>query len=170
MPFEVQNDKSVVEIPSPVEGTVEEVLVQEGTVSLDVTSTFPLDVDVKLAFLKGLSDKTKVDTHSPPVLTMPQAPKDSLRNHADSVNYLAKYPPLHILADDDARLGKNSFTFLTLTPDDARKLNEASFSAVDLKLNTAGNGTVAKEFKKSDKIVISVKADVTFLVDQDRLK
>ena len=31
---EVQNDKAVVEIPSPVEGTVEEVLVGEGTVAV----------------------------------------------------------------------------------------------------------------------------------------
>lgn len=31
---EVQNDKSVVEIPSPVEGTVEEILVEEGTVAV----------------------------------------------------------------------------------------------------------------------------------------
>ncbi|REI05321.1 dihydrolipoamide acetyltransferase family protein [Staphylococcus felis] len=31
---EVQNDKSVVEIPSPVSGTIEEVLVEEGTVSV----------------------------------------------------------------------------------------------------------------------------------------
>ena len=31
---EVQNDKSVVEIPSPVSGTVEEVLVEEGTVAV----------------------------------------------------------------------------------------------------------------------------------------
>ena len=31
---EVQNDKAVVEIPSPVEGTVEEILVQEGTVAV----------------------------------------------------------------------------------------------------------------------------------------
>ena len=30
---EIQNDKAVVEIPSPVEGTVEEVLVEEGTVA-----------------------------------------------------------------------------------------------------------------------------------------
>ena len=30
---EIQNDKAVVEIPSPVEGTVEEVLVGEGTVA-----------------------------------------------------------------------------------------------------------------------------------------
>ena len=39
---EIQNDKSVVEIPSPVEGTVEEVLVQEGTVAVvgDVLVTF----------------------------------------------------------------------------------------------------------------------------------
>ena len=31
---EVQNDKAVVEIPSPVAGTVEEVLVEEGTVAV----------------------------------------------------------------------------------------------------------------------------------------
>lgn len=31
---EVQNDKAVVEIPSPVEGTVEEILVEEGTVAI----------------------------------------------------------------------------------------------------------------------------------------
>ncbi|RFU63431.1 dihydrolipoamide acetyltransferase family protein [Peribacillus glennii] len=39
---EVQNDKAVVEIPSPVEGTVEEILVQEGTVATvgDVLVTF----------------------------------------------------------------------------------------------------------------------------------
>ncbi|GKU82334.1 dihydrolipoamide acetyltransferase family protein [Niallia sp. NCCP-28] len=39
---EVQNDKAVVEIPSPVEGTVEEVLVDEGTVAIvgDVLITF----------------------------------------------------------------------------------------------------------------------------------
>lgn len=39
---EVQNDKSVVEIPSPVAGTVEEILVQEGTIAVvgDVLVTF----------------------------------------------------------------------------------------------------------------------------------
>src|SRR5690606_7337740 len=31
---EIQNDKAVVEIPSPVDGTVEEVLVAEGTVAV----------------------------------------------------------------------------------------------------------------------------------------
>ncbi|MGG0737860.1 dihydrolipoamide acetyltransferase family protein [Niallia taxi] len=39
---EVQNDKAVVEIPSPVDGTVEEVLVEEGTVAVvgDILITF----------------------------------------------------------------------------------------------------------------------------------
>ena len=32
--LEIQNDKAVVEIPSPVTGTVEEILVSEGTVSI----------------------------------------------------------------------------------------------------------------------------------------
>ena len=31
---EVQNDKAVVEIPSPVDGTVEEIFVEEGTVAI----------------------------------------------------------------------------------------------------------------------------------------
>ncbi len=49
---EVQNDKAVVEIPSPVEGTVEEILVEEGTVAVvgDVLITFdaPGYEDLKL--------------------------------------------------------------------------------------------------------------------------
>ena len=39
---EVQNDKSVVEIPSPVSGTVEEVLVDEGTVAVVEMSSLKL--------------------------------------------------------------------------------------------------------------------------------
>lgn len=41
--FEVQNDKSVVEIPSPVAGTVEEILVEEGTVAVVGDALIHLD-------------------------------------------------------------------------------------------------------------------------------
>ncbi|HWI46796.1 MAG TPA: dihydrolipoamide acetyltransferase family protein, partial [Rummeliibacillus sp.] len=40
---EVQNDKAVVEIPSPVEGTIEKVLVEEGT--LTTVGTILLEID-----------------------------------------------------------------------------------------------------------------------------
>lgn len=49
---EVQNDKAVVEIPSPVDGTVEEVLVEEGTVAVVGDALIRLDApgyeDLKL--------------------------------------------------------------------------------------------------------------------------
>ena len=49
---EVQNDKAVVEIPSPVEGTVEQILVEEGTVAVVGDALIQLDApgyeDMKL--------------------------------------------------------------------------------------------------------------------------
>lgn len=60
---EVQNDKAVVEIPSPVEGTVEEVLVGEGTVAVvgDVLIRFdaPGYEDLKLKVTIMLRRKQK---------------------------------------------------------------------------------------------------------------
>ncbi len=136
-------------------------LIKKGNIYLDFGNTFPLDIEMKLSLLKGiLPGKTVPDTISPPVLTIPQNP-------ADSVNY----PPLRIAADTTtARTGMRSFTFLTLTPDDARKLTEASFSAVELKMKTAGNGNVAKLFNQTDKLTMSVKANIVFLVSESKLK
>src|SRR5690625_4760651 len=42
---EVQNDKSVVEIPSPVEGTVEKVHVEEGTVAVVGDTLITIDAE-----------------------------------------------------------------------------------------------------------------------------
>jgi hypothetical protein len=123
----------------------------------------PLDVDMRLALLKAMAtDKNKADTSSTAaVLTIPQTytvPADSL-----------KYPPLRIKAGLDS-VGERSFTFLNLTPDDAKKLNQASFSAVALTMNTPGGGTVAKEFKKTDKLTILLKASIVFFISEDKLK
>ena len=62
---EVQNDKSVVEIPSPVKGTVEEVLVDEGTVAVvgDVLVTFDAPGYENLSF-KGDSEEGESKTES----------------------------------------------------------------------------------------------------------
>ena len=54
---EVQNDKSVVEIPSPVSGTVEEVLVDEGTVAVVGDVIVKIDApDAEEMQFKGHSD------------------------------------------------------------------------------------------------------------------
>jgi hypothetical protein len=136
-------------------------LIKKGNIYLDFGNSFPLDIELKLSLLKGiLPGKTVPDTISAPVLTIPQNPADS-----------ANYPPLRIAADTTAaRTGMRSFTFLTLTPDDARKLTEASFSAVELKMKTSGNGNVAKVFNMTDKLTMSVKANIVFLVSESKLK
>lgn len=60
---EVQNDKAVVEIPSPVEGTVEEILVQEGTVAVvgDVLVTFDAPGYENLQFKGDHGEEAKAE-------------------------------------------------------------------------------------------------------------
>lgn len=65
---EVQNDKAVVEIPSPVEGTVEEVLVAEGTVAVVGDVLIRLDApgyeDLKLKGDDHAAAKTEAQVQS----------------------------------------------------------------------------------------------------------
>lgn len=65
---EVQNDKAVVEIPSPVEGTVEEILVEEGTVAVvgDVLIRFdaPGYEDLKLKGDDHAGEEGEAETES----------------------------------------------------------------------------------------------------------
>lgn len=149
------------EFANTIEDTSQIGLIKNGKIYLDFTNTFPLDVELKIRLLKGMAaDKSIIDTISPPVLTIPQNP-------ADSVNY----PPLRVEADESVlRTGKRSFTFLNLTPDDAKKLGDASFSAVDILMKTSGNGDVAKQFFVTDKLTMSVKANIIFLIDTEKMK
>lgn len=65
---EVQNDKAVVEIPSPVEGTVEEILVEEGTIAVvgDVLIRFdaPGYEDLKLKGDEHADEKTEAQVQA----------------------------------------------------------------------------------------------------------
>ncbi|OCS93701.1 dihydrolipoamide acetyltransferase family protein [Caryophanon latum] len=65
---EVQNDKAVVEIPSPVEGTVEEVLVSEGTVAVVGDVLIRLDApgyeDLKLKGDEHAEEKAAATTEA----------------------------------------------------------------------------------------------------------
>ena len=77
---EVQNDKAVVEIPSPVEGTVEEVLVEEGTVAIvgDVLITFDAPGYENLQFKSDHSDEAPAAEEA-----KPEAVEESKAQEAD---------------------------------------------------------------------------------------
>lgn len=137
-------------------------LIKNGKIYLDVMNTFPLDIEMKIKLLKGIAvgDSLVADTVSLPALTIPQIPSDTVN-----------YPPLRILADTTtARTGQHSFTFLNLSTADAKKLSETSFSAIDLYMKTSGNGNTAKVFNLTDKLVMTIRADIMFLVDTDKFK
>ena len=73
---EVQNDKAVVEIPSPVAGTVEEILVEEGTVAVvgDVLIRFdaPGYEDLKLKGEDHAQEETTEKTEAQVQVTAEQ--------------------------------------------------------------------------------------------------
>ena len=77
---EVQNDKAVVEIPSPVEGTVEEVLVGEGTVATvgQVLITFDAPGYEDIQFKGGeVHQEAAAAVEAPPASPAPTAPAAS---------------------------------------------------------------------------------------------
>ncbi|RIL90380.1 biotin/lipoyl-binding protein, partial [Staphylococcus equorum] len=61
---EVQNDKSVVEIPSPVAGTIEDVLVEEGTVAVVGDTIVKIDAPdaEEMQFKGGHDDESSNDS------------------------------------------------------------------------------------------------------------
>ncbi|UXR74569.1 2-oxo acid dehydrogenase subunit E2 [Staphylococcus sp. IVB6238] len=71
---EVQNDKSVVEIPSPVTGTIEEVVVEEGTVAVVGDTIVKIDAPDAgdIQFKGGHDDEPKEETKEAPAAA-PQA-------------------------------------------------------------------------------------------------
>ncbi|MCR6111277.1 2-oxo acid dehydrogenase subunit E2 [Bacillus sp. A301a_S52] len=78
---EVQNDKAVVEIPSPVEGTVKEILVEEGVVTEvgTVIITFETDAEQPEDAHGGGEEDTKEDTDAKeeaPVASAPEADEE----------------------------------------------------------------------------------------------
>jgi pyruvate dehydrogenase E2 component (dihydrolipoamide acetyltransferase) len=82
---EVQNDKAVVEIPSPVEGTVEEILVEEGTVAVvgDILIRFnaPGYEDLKLKGDEHATAETEAQVQATAEAGQPIA-KDEVKKEA----------------------------------------------------------------------------------------
>lgn len=83
---EVQNDKAVVEIPSPVAGTVEEIKVGEGTVATvgQVLITFDAPGYENLKFKgdeeESASNETAPESNSSQEMKQPEAPKQETAN------------------------------------------------------------------------------------------
>ena len=101
-------------------------------------------------------DSSIVDITSPPVLTLPQ----------DTINY----PIVRVPADTTSnRTGVKTFTRIDLSSEDALKLPQASFAALNLEFFTGQNLGLKREFYKSDRIHMKVYADIEFTVDIDRI-
>lgn len=104
---EVQNDKAVVEIPSPVEGTVEEILVQEGTVAVvgDVLVTFDAPGYEDLKFKGDHGDETVAEGNSnieAPSPSTAEVKQDSISAQADTKDTGATQPKVNV--DPDRRI------------------------------------------------------------------
>lgn len=118
---EVQNDKAVVEIPSPVTGTVEEVLVGEGTVATvgQVLVTFDAPGYENIQFKGDTEDAPKEETKAkaalaPEIATAPAAADSQAQAEADPNKRVIAMPSIRKYAREkgvDIRLvngtGKN---------------------------------------------------------------
>ncbi|MHB1050544.1 MAG: hypothetical protein ACYC09_10725 [Bacteroidota bacterium] len=135
-------------------------LIESGKIFMNIENTFPVTIEVLMKLLRAdAGNPDRPDTVSLPVLTLPQDPSDPVN-----------YPPIKVSADTtSARTGVKSFTFINLIPSDAAKLGDASFTALDLRMMTAGNGLTAQQFNKTDKVRIKTFANVIFNVDFDQL-
>ncbi|WP_010301862.1 dihydrolipoamide acetyltransferase family protein [Kurthia senegalensis] len=80
---EVQNDKAVVEIPSPVEGTIEKVLVEEGTLTTVGTVLLEIDApgyeDLELHGHKDDEEAPKEEVKEEPKAEVKEEPKEEVK-------------------------------------------------------------------------------------------
>ncbi len=141
--------KDTASIAANVSDTAQINLIKEGKVYFDVLSTFPVGIDVRTKLLQA----------------------DPLDSTKASSNVVLILDTLSIAGDGSPnRSGVQSFTFMTLTGDQAVKLNQAKFTAMDLRLGTAlNNGSTAVSFRRTDSIVVKSFANIKFNVDLDRL-
>lgn len=123
-------------------------LVKEGKVHFTVTNAFPMALNLVMKLMKNQ------DT----LLTIPQPQAVAISIDADPGN-------------TNPRSGVLNYTYLSLSPADAAKLNDATKVYIGLGMKTGNdNGATARTFYKSDFVRIKSFANMTFDVDFDRLK
>ncbi len=143
--------KDTASISANIPDTSQLNLIRGGEIYFDLLSTFPVGIEVRTKLLRAsATDSTKADLNSPPVLVL-----DTVRISGDNTSN---------------RSGVKSFTYVSLTSEQASKISQAAFTAIDVKLVTAkDNGNTPLSFREKDSITIFTAAKVLFNVDIDRL-
>ena len=141
--------KDTTSIVESIPDTAQVNLIQEGNIFFDLISTFPVGVEVRSKLLRpDPADSSRASRTAPPVLVLDTLRVDGSQDHST----------------------KSSFTFVSLTGEDAAKISSAAFTAVDIKLGTTlNNGGTPIEFRQQDSIVVRSSANIKFKVDIDRL-
>ncbi len=130
----------------------------EGTIGFNLASTFPVALDIYSNLIKAdPADPTKPsrDPLTNSVITFPQ----------DSTKL-----PLGVPGALDNQV-KVEYRSISLTGVEAKKVAEARFTAVQVKMRTAAdNGNTPLAFVKNDSLQVITVANIKFHVDQDKLK
>ncbi|NUN68810.1 MAG: hypothetical protein HUU02_03770 [Bacteroidetes bacterium] len=130
----------------------------EGTIGFNLASTFPVALDIYSNLIKAdPADPTKPsrDPLTNSVITFPQ----------DSTKL-----PLGVPGALDNQV-KVEYRSISLSDQDAKKVAQARFNAVQIKMRTAAdNGNTPLAFVKDDSIQVITVANIKFRVDQDKLK
>lgn len=129
-----------------------------GTVGFNLASTFPVALDIYSNLIKADPlDATKPsrDTTTNSVMKFP---KDSTK------------VPLGVPGALDNQI-KVEYRDIVLTGDDAKKISDAKFNAIQIKMKTAAdNGNTPLAFVQDDSIQVITIANIKFKIDYDKLK
>jgi hypothetical protein len=130
----------------------------DGTIGFNLASTFPVALDI-------YSNLIKADP------TDPKKPsRDTLTNSVIRFPQDSTKLPLGVPGALDNQV-KIEYRDITLNTEEAKKVAEAKFSAVQIKMRTAAdNGNTPLAFVKEDSIQIITVANIKFKIDQDKLK
>lgn len=142
--------KDTVSISANVGDTAQVNLIQEGKVFFKLSNTMPLGLEVRSKLLKpNPADSSRPSLTEPPVLFLDTIRVEGSQDHST----------------------KSSFTYVSLTGEEAAKLSQASHTAIDIRFGTTvNNGTTPVVFNRSDSITVRTAASIKFRIDFDRLK
>lgn len=129
----------------------------DGTIGFNLASTFPVALDV-------YTNMIKADPSNP---TKPS--RDTLTNSVIRFPKDSTKLPLGVPGALDNQT-KVEYRDITLTGDDARKVSEAKFTAIQIKMRTAKDGGEPLAFVKDDSIQVITVANIKFKIDQDKFK
>jgi len=130
----------------------------EGTIGFNLASTFPVALDIYSNLIKA--DPTNPNRPS----------RDTLTNSVIKFPQDATKQPLGVPGALDNQV-KVEYRDITLSGDDAKKVAEAKFTAVQVKMRTAAdNGNTPLAFVKDDSLQVITVANIKFKIDQDKLK